>query len=241
VTKGHHQARRAITLALALLLCLCTAALAGDERGVLLSPDDLTALRPAYEAFLNQLADRIIARDLLREDEREAWLMYQLGDYFQNGPYGMIAAMFTPDLLAWARPQDSLLRLEKAVSGGTLRVDTVGAYAPLDSILPGLLLETSLIGRDGLPVLCRFRWGASQGGFVAWNALTAQEMDVGNSFINDGRPFYWTDQPPAANAVGDWVINVEILGAEDDTALGSAAITLTPQDGGWALGPQALR
>ncbi len=227
---------------LACWLCLSGCALAFGETGELLSPDDLTRLQPAYEKFVNELADLIIARGLLPADQRDAWFRYQMGDYFQNGGYGMIAAMYSPDLLELARPQDSLLRLEKPTPHGTLRIDTLGAYDPLDATLPGLMLEASLTDAQGLPVACRFRWHCEQGGFIAWDSLNAAEVNVGNSFTNDGRICYWTDQPPAPDSGGVWVIDLDILSPTDDAAvLSSASLTLTQQGTGWALDYQALQ
>ena len=97
--------KRAIcTLLLAALLGSASGALAAD--GPMLTAEDLAELQPAYEAFLDELEDLIVEKGLLADDQREAWRMYQLGDFFQNGGYGMIAAMYTPDLLVYARDVD---------------------------------------------------------------------------------------------------------------------------------------
>ncbi len=234
--------RRGAALLLLLgLVCGAGMALA-NESGQLLTMEDLRELQPAYEVFLNQLADVVIERGLISPEEREDWLMYQLGDYFQNGGYGMIAAMFNPGLLADARPQDSLLRLEKEFSAGVLHVDTMRAYSPLDATLPGLLLEASLTSAEGLPLECRIRWSCGQGGFATWDAMEGRVVEVGLEYVNDGRPFYWSDQPLTDDGAGaNRRITLEVLAAESDTVLGKAEISLTPSGSGWSLDESALQ
>ena len=165
--------KRAIcTLLLAALLGSASGALAAD--GPMLTAEDLAELQPAYEAFLDELEDLIVEKGLLADDQREAWRMYQLGDFFQNGGYGMIAAMYTPDLLVYARDVDSLVSLSCQTGAGLLELQTMRGYTPLDSALPGLLLEVSLSDAEGMPVPCRFRFTATQGSFLAWDALGAR-------------------------------------------------------------------
>ena len=225
-----------------LCLCLCGGASAFTETGQYLTPEDLRALAPAYEAFLQQLADVIIERGLISPEEREDWLMYQLGDFHQNGGSGMIAAMFNPGLLAQVRPQDSLLRLRKEFTNGTLQVDTMAAYSPLDGSMPGLLLEAAFTDTQGLPVRSRFRWRCEQGGFSTWDALGGRMVDVGTEYINDGRPAYWSDQPIIGETSALWIIELEILAPDDDDKVwGRAELVLTPSGSGWALDANSLR
>ena len=234
--------RRLLALMLA-CACLGLGTARATEGGALLTPETLQTLEPAYSAFLNELADTIIARGLLDPAQREEWLLYQLGDFYQNGGYGMIAAMYTPDILALARPEDSLLRLHLTVPAGTLTVETMAAYTPLDSPLPGLMLEASLVDTQGLPIACRFRWRSEQGGFSAWDVLSASVQDVGNEMVNDGRLAYWSDQPVTeAQRALTWRITLDILDPFDDAVtLGKAELTLTPAGTGWVLGSDALR
>ena len=244
--KDFPRIRRIARMLALVILCLSAGekgALATAETGQYLTEEDLRALQPAYEAFLQQLADVVIARGLISPEEREDWLGYQLGDYYQNGGSGMIAAMFTPGLLAQVRPQDSMLRLKKEFPIGMLRVDTMGAYSPLDGCMPGLLLEASLTDERGLPVQCRFRWACDQGRFSAWDALSGKMVEVGIAYINDGRPAYWSDQPIVGDASGAfWRIEVEILPPDDDSrVLGSAELVLTPSGSGWQLDENSLR
>jgi len=237
--------QRCAVAAAAGILCLCLGAggaRAFTETGQYLTPDDLRALAPAYEAFLQQLADVIIGRGLISPEEREDWLMYQLGDYYQSGGSGMIAAMFHPGLLAEARPQDSLLRLRKEFPHGTLHVYTMAAYSPLDGAMPGLLLEAAFTDPQGLPVRSRFRWRCEQGGFSTWDALGGRMVEVGTEYINDGRPAYWSDQPITGETAALWTIELEILAPDDDDkVLGRAELALTPSGSGWELSAQSLR
>lgn len=226
--------------ALALLVGAVTPAQATED-GRLLTPNDLKALQPAWERFLGELADLIIAKGLLEPSERERWMLAQLGDYTQNGGYGMIAAMYTPDLLDWVRPQDQMLVLTCEVGKNTLTVRTMSAYDPTDRTNPGLWLEAALSSSDGLPVACRIRWGCSQGGFLIYDAVSGKLVDTGNRLFNDGRPAYWSDQPPTQSESGLRDITLEILDPGDESLiLGSATLTLAPQDNGWVLSDGAL-
>ena len=213
-----------------------------SEAGQYLTPEDLRKLRPAYESFLEQLADLIVERGLISPEEREDWLMYQLGDYYQNGGAGMIAAMFHPGLLAEAQPRDLMLQLSKAIPAGTLRVDTMAAYSPLDGSMPGLMLEASVTDTQGLPLRCLFRWTCEEGGFSTWDALSGKAADVGVEYVNDGRPAYWSDQPIVGVASGDWRIRLEVLSPDDTKLLlGYAELILTPSGSGWVLYRDALQ
>lgn len=232
--------RRALYILLALLLLPIPAfAVEGDA---LLNAEELGQLRDAYESFLDELEDLIVQKGLLAEDQREQWRMYQLGDFFQNGGYGMIAAMYTPDLLEYAREEDTLISLSCETQAGRLYVDTMRSYTPLDSAQPGLLLEVSLVDQAELPVACRFRFTASQGGFIAWDALHGRYSDVGVELINDGRPCYWSDQPLTTDEYAQSpVITIEILGETDDEQVLSVAnLTLTPSGTGWRVADGAL-
>ncbi|MCL2811344.1 MAG: hypothetical protein FWD25_05570 [Clostridia bacterium] len=245
-TKAPCNVKSCAVAAAAGLLCLCLGAgnaLAFSDGGQYLTPADLRTLTPAYEAFLQELADVIIERGLISPEEREDWLMYQLGDFYQNGGLGMIAAMFNPGLLAEVRPQDSLLRLRKEFPNGTtLHVDTMAAYSPLDGTMPGLMLEASFADAQGLPVRCRFRWRCEQGGFSTWDALGSRVADVGIEYINDGRRAYWSDQPIIGEVNAVWHIELEVLAPDDNSnVLGSAVLVLTPSGSGWELNEDSLR
>lgn len=230
---------RAFLFLLALLFLLSAAQ--ATETGELLSQEDLRSLQPAYETFLTELADVIIAKGLLREEDREHWMMVQLGDFVQNGGSGTILTMYTLDLLELARPQETMVRLTKGFPFGTLTVETMRGYNPTDTSQPGLLLRAELTGENGEPVESRFRWQSSQGGFLAWDAFSGTTSDVGNSLINDGRPAYWSDQPLISGQQGLWLLTIEVLSMEDDLqVLGEAILTLTPEEEGWLVLDGAL-
>lgn len=229
-----------VLLAACLLLPLHATA---TESGELLSQEDLRSLQPAYETFLDALEALLLARGLLAQEDLEQWRMVQLGDFVQNGGFGMIAAMYGPDLLELAQPQDQMLRLSVSLPQvGTLSLTTMQAYFPLDASLPGLLLNAELLDADRMPVEARFRWTCQSGGFLVWDAFSGNASDVGNVMINDGRPAYWTDQPPYGGQEGIWTIRIEILAMDNDlTVLGEAMLTLEAQGEGWVLGSDALR
>lgn len=232
-----------LSLLLSVLLSLCIPSALADEGDPLLTVDDLSRVQESYEAFLSELEALLLEKGLLEEDDRQEWMMYQLGDFVQNGGYGMIAAMYTPDLLEYAREEDTMLRLRTDNGEYTLHLDTMRRYTPLDTTLPGLLLESSVTDAAGQPVACRIRLTASQGGFCAYDALAQRYTEVGVSIINDGRACYWSDQPITdETSAPDIIITLEMLGMTDDsTVLASATLTLTPSGTGWMLRDDALQ
>lgn len=232
-----------IALLLSCLLVLTALPVCADEGDPLLSVEDLSRVQESYEAFLKELEDLLVEKQLLEDEDREAWRMYQLGDFVQNGGYGMIAAMYTPDLLEYAREEDSLLRLSVEKNGYTLRIDTMRRFTPLDTTLPGLLLETSVEDASGQPITCSVRLSASQGGFSAYDPLSQHYQNVGVSILNDGRACYWSDQPITdATLAPSPIIDIEVVDALDDTlVLLRATLTLTPSGTGWALRDEALQ
>ncbi len=128
-------------LCLTLVACLLAplAALAND--GAYLSGSDLHQIEPEYEAFLSALADLLVQKGLLAEEEREDWLLYQLGDFLQNGGYGTIVAMYTPGMLSYANESVTVRRFEIATAAGRLTLETLRKFSPQYSSLPGLPLD----------------------------------------------------------------------------------------------------
>lgn len=228
-----------------LLLCLllfCTVSAVAETGDPMLSTEDLSSIQDSYEAFLCELEDLIVEKGLLADADRESWRMYQLGDFIQNGGYGMIAAMYTPDLLQYAREEDTLLRLSVTKGDYTLSVDTMRRYTPLDSALPGLVLESTLTDGAGLPVTATIRYTASEGGFNAWDALLMIYSDVGTTITNDGRAIYWSDQPLTDDTYApEILLHIEVMAQDGATLLMQADLTLKPSGTGWVLENDALR
>lgn len=220
-----------------LALCLLPA-LALGEASAFLSGDDLNQIMPAYEAFIGELAELLIARGLLSASEREAWLLYQLGDFVQNGGYGSILTLYTPGLLQIADESVTLRRLTLETSAGTLRLDTLRSYSINLSPLPGLPLDTELTDASGAPIACRFRWTASNGRLLIWDGATGEIVNVGATYIGDGRALYWLDDP--VEGVTER-LSLEILHPTEDYSLASATLTVTAGRGGWTLSEDALR
>lgn len=221
-------------LCLLVAFCLLPLAALGDESAYL-SGDDLRRIEPEYETFLEKLADVLIEKELLAAEEREQWLLYQLGDFLQNGGYGTIAAMYTPGLLAYADESVTIRRFDAATAAGTLTLETLRRYAPSYSSLPGLPLDTELNApATGEPVGCRFRWTAASGMLMIWDGNDV--VQVGSTYISDGRPLYWFEQP-----VDDCTetLRLELLRADEDVTMATVTLTLTAQDGCWL--PEVLK
>lgn len=230
--------RALIPFLLTLLLCLPSAALAG-EGDPLLSVDDLQTLEGSYTAFLNELGDLIISRGLLSEEERSAWLDAQMGDFYQNGGYGSILAGYMPGLLSYVREEDTLLILDAPLACGTLELSTVRRYTPLDSSLSGLMLSLSLTGTDGLPMDVTWQLSATSGLFLKWDPVMGSYESVGVSAQSAGETVCWSDQTPAQNAQNP-VITIDVLDAVTGEAVAQATLTLTVDGDGYLLTNEAL-
>lgn len=216
-------------LILVLLLALPRFAVAGD--GAFLTGEDLHALEPAYEQFLEVFADTLVKRGLLQEAEREAWILYQIGDFMQNGGFGSIAVMYTPGLLSVADPGTTARRLSVETGAGTIALSTLRRYVPELSPLPGLPLDIDLTDPGGSPVPCRFRYTASDGSFCYWDGTTGQMTDVGATVVGDGRTLYWSDAPAEGL---ETVLTFEMLRPDEDTSLATASLLLRAGPDYWA-------
>lgn len=218
---------------LGMLVCLCLLlpckALAMEE--AYLSGEALKALEPAFEAFVEQLADTLVGQDLLAASDKEDWILYQLGDYLQNGGYGTIAVMYTPGLLGMADESITVRRLQLDTGAGSLTLETLRRYHQYHSSLPGLPLDVDLLDAEGEPVPCRFRWTASYGSFFVWDGTQGQVVDVGATYIWDGRPLYWFAEP--VEDISE-TLELEILKEEEEVKLASASLTVVSGDEYWA-------
>lgn len=202
---------------LAVLICLCMlpcAALATE--GAYLTGDELKALEPAFEAFLEELAGALVEKGLLQEEEREDWLMYQLGDYLQNGGYGSFVVLYAPGLLGVANEAVNMRRFEIKGDGSTMTLETLNRYVESYSPLPGLPLDVELTDNEGNLIPCRFRWTASGGTLLLWDGAQNELADVGATFINDGRPLYWYEEPFEGL---EETLTLEILEADEDVLM----------------------
>lgn len=221
--------------ALLLVLCLSLSFAALGETDAYLSGSDLKALEPAYEAFLNRLADTLIEKGLLPEADREAWLLYQLGDFLQNGGYGSIVAMYTPGLLSMADESVAMRRFQLDTPRGKLQLNTLKRYSPLYSSLPGLPLDAELHdGSSPLPVACRFRWTVTGGMLMIWDGNGV--VEVGSTYTSDGRPLYWSETPVEGCRED---LRLELLRLEEDVAMASITLTVVSEGGCWL--PEALQ
>lgn len=218
--------RRLFCLLLIACLLAPLAALAND--GAYLSGSDLHEIEPEYEAFLNALADLLVKKGLLAEEEREEWLLYQLGDFLQNGGYGTIAAMYTPGMLSYADESVTVRRFEIETAAGELTLETLRKFSPQYSSLPGLPLDTELCDETGAPVSCRFRWTTTGGMLLIWDG--SEIVEVGSTFISDGRPLYWREDPVDGY---DETLRLELLAAQEDVVMATITLNARAEDGCW--------
>lgn len=219
------------------LLCACMLpGVAMAMEGAYLSGEDLQGLEPAFEEFVEALSEVLVDKGLLQESEREEWILYQLGDYLQNGGFGTIAVMYTPGLLGIANEAVTLRRFSVQSGPGTIWVETLRRFSEGYSSLPGLPLDTEMQDLDGDPIAGRFRWTASEGAFLIWDGTLEEVVDVGATYISDGRPLYWYAEPYEGTEV---TLTLEVLYENEDATMASATLSLLSGEDFWA--PEVLK
>ena len=219
-----------------IMLLLLLPVLAAAEEGPYLTTESLRLLRPAYEAFLSQLAEQLIAGGLLHEADREAWMNYQLGDYYQNGGYGAITAMYTPGLLEIADESVALRSFAVETEAGTLRLNTLNRYSTAYSPLPGLPLDDAeLVGGDGVVVDCRYGWTVPHGTLLIWDGAAGEMVNVGATYANDGKPLFWSADP--VDGIEE-SLTLTLLSLEEDRALAVVELLTVSGPNFWA--PESL-
>lgn len=172
------------------LLCLaltlnCAAA------SELLSHDDLTRLKPAFETLVAQLADTLVANGLLLESDKNDWIDFQIADYLLNAGYGTIAILYSPDTLQQATDEELALRVTKQSGTLTLRLDTLRATEQNNIIGHGLPLDASLIDESGDIVPCLFHWSVNSGRVEIWDAGSDTTRMFGSSLMSQGELVYF--------------------------------------------------
>lgn len=211
----------------ALLLMPCASR---ATEGAYLSGEDLESLQPAYEAFLDAVADVLIARDLLSPAEEEAWKLFQVGDFTQNGGYGSIAVMYTPELLSFADASVFARKFSAQTQAGTVVLETLQRYVEKTSPLPGLPLDAALLDTTATDLACRFRWTASGGSLIMWDGAQAELVNVGATYVSDGRPLYW-NAPPVRGITE--ILTLTLLHPTEDMTLAQVALTVRGGDDCW--------
>lgn len=220
---------RKYMILLCLLFLLPCAAQASED--AYLSPDDLHALSPAYETFLDELADLLVQRGLLSQAEREEWLLYQLGDYLQNGGYGSIAVLYTPGLLSIADASVMLRRISYETGEGVLYLETLNRYSPASSTLPGLPLDVQYYDVDDTLTACRYRWVTSYGSLYIWDGMEGDIVNVGATYVNNGKPLYWFAEP--VDGIAE-TLALEVLHPTEDRTLLTVTLTVRSGDNFWS-------
>ena len=230
--------RRILSLIIMLaVLPVCALAAEGDP---LLSVDDLLSLQATYDAFLDELEELIIGRDLLSPEEREVWRDAQMGDFFQNGGYGSILINYMPGVLGYIREEETFVQLHTPVSCGTLYVDTMRRYTPQDSSLSGLMLTMNLNDSHGVPMNVSFSLSSTSGVFLKWDAMMGAYVSVGATAQSDSETVVWSDQAPIVGAK-DPEIRIDVIDAATQETIACAVLTLTVDGEGYRVVDGALK
>lgn len=217
--------------ALLIGLCLfCMPCAAGATEGAYLTGEDLQKLEPAYEAFLQEAANVLIARGLLEEDGKEAWILYQLGDFVQNGGYGSFLITYSPGLGYAEDDTVTLRRFAIQTAAGTLSLETLRRYVVNYSPLPGVPLDTELLDANGEAVDCLFRWTASDGAFYVWDGAEESVVSMGKTYVNDGRALYWYADPIDGIEEN---LTLEVLSETDGSVLAMIAVVMRSGADAW--------
>ena len=222
-----------------LFLCLETSAMAAEGEP-LLSYDDLMGLQDSYGQFLERLADLLVQRDLLSQDERQAWIALEQGDFLGNGGYGSIMTNFYPGVLEYAQEEEQLIDLHAIITSGVMNLLTMRRYSPDDSSLSGLILTPGMQDDNGSPIEASFAVSASDGVFYKWDAMTAAYTAVGTSTRTEGETILWSCAVPAEGAQNP-TIQIDCLTLEEEEPLGEAVLELEIDAGGYVIRDGALR
>ena len=178
-----------------------------------------------------------VERGLLSEDERAAWHDAQMGDFYQNGGYGLILVNYMPGALDYTREEETLLTLSAKLDGGTLELMTMRRYTPRDSTLSGLMLTPSMTDDAQMPMDAHYSFGSTSGVFMKWDALLGTYVSVGATAESDGETVVWSAQTPAENAKNP-VLTITVSNGREP--LGEAALTLTVDGEGYRVDDYAL-
>lgn len=222
------------------LACLFLASAAFAAEGEpMLSYDDLLSIEGSYEQFLNQLADLLIKRELLSQEERQTWISLQEGDFLSNGGYGSIMTNFYPGVLDYAQEEEQVIELHAIVSAGVINLLTMRRYSPDDSSLSGLILTLNMENDEGAPLEASFALNATDGIFYKWDALSASYINVGTSVRSEGETVLWSCATPVEGAQNP-KITISGMTLEDESPLGEAVLTLTISGSSYLIEDDAL-
>ncbi|MBQ7485890.1 MAG: hypothetical protein IJT77_00155 [Clostridia bacterium] len=218
---------------LVLILCLSSGALAA-EGDPLLNVDDLMRLQPSYTQFLWDLSNLLVERGLLQADEKEAWIQSQLGDYLSNGGYGSILTAFYPGVLSYIQEEDQVCTLEAELDLGTVVLQTMKKYSPMDSLSDGLMLQFSMNDPDGGPIEVRFELSVTDGVFYRWDAIAGSYASAGLSLSVEGETIFWACPVPVADTVAP-VMQIGVYATDDDRYLGRILFQLEVENSSYLI------
>ena len=223
------QKRAAALLLFSLFLAPGAGFAAGDSP--MLSQDDLSSLSGSFQAFLSELSELLISRELLSQEESEAWENAQMGDFYANGGYGSFLITYQPGALGYVREEDMTAQLSCRLGSCVLSLSTMRRYTPGFGE-EGLRLAFSLTDYQGMPVSFSLRLTASDGMFSRWDPLSDQYVSVGASAATEGETLLWAAGSPAPEA-RDPEIGIRAYSAETGEELGAAALHLRVSEGSY--------
>ena len=221
--------RRFGALALSMLLLLC--AIPITSNAAILTPDDLNALKPAFEEFIKGISVKLVKNGLLKESDVPDWLSFQMADFMKNGGFGTIQVMYNPNLLDSATWDEFATRLEFPYNEYKLRIDTLRGFSS-DTALPGLPLDIELYNADGRLVDCIFNITTTYGSLSIWDSADEAARDLGANAISLGEWVFWNAEIEL-NAESDIYIECESM--ETSEILCSAALRLVCDGEHWVV------
>jgi hypothetical protein len=197
----------------------------------MLTPDDLDALKPAFEQFILNVSVELVKKGLLEESDVPDWLAFQLADFMKNGGHGTIQIMYNPNLLDSATWDEFATRIEYRENGYILRVDTLRGFSS-DTALPGLPLDIELYTEDGGLVNCVFNITSDYGSLSIWDSLDEIVRDLGGFAVSLGEWVFWNADIELDAECG---IFIECESAETSDILCSAALRLICDGERWVV------
>lgn len=111
-------------------------------------------------------------------------------------------------------------------------------YSPFMSSTPGIRLSVNATGPA--PSDAQFRWSASYGHFLSWNAPDFRVTGLGNPYMNSGETIYWAFIEKPASTKEPVVVTVTAKDGKTGAVLGISTVILD-WDGDYAVHVREIR
>ena len=152
----------------------------------------------------------------------------------QRGGYGSILTAFYPGVLSYIQEEDQVCTLEAELDSGTVVLQTMKKYSPMDSLSDGLMLQFSMNDPDGGHIEVRFELSVTDGVFYRWDAIAGSYASAGLSLSVEGETIFWACPVPVADTVAP-VMQIGVYATDDDRYLGRILFQLEVENSSYLI------